>query len=69
MNGEPTSETSNPGWSVVATLATNQTLTADKLVSIYTERDTADTVAAAIDKAEALATVGFTALCTANRAL
>ncbi len=56
----------NPGWSLATTLATNQTLTADKLVSIYTERDTADPVAAAIDKAKALASMGFATLCAAN---
>ncbi|MDQ3249648.1 MAG: beta-phosphoglucomutase, partial [Chloroflexota bacterium] len=57
----------NPGWLIETQLGVNQTLTADKLVSVYTERDTPDPVAAALVHVKKLAEAGFVALRTANR--
>jgi beta-phosphoglucomutase len=58
----------DPGLSLAAELAQNQTVVVDKLVSIYTDRDTADPVAAALDGVAGLAQQGFPALQMANQA-
>lgn len=55
-----------PGWDVTARLKAGAVLTLDKLVSIYTDRDVADPLAAALDKAVDLRAAGFEALAQAN---
>lgn len=55
-----------PGWNVTARLEAGESLTLDKLVSVYTDRETRDPLAAALRKATDLAAVGFDALTRAN---
>ncbi len=57
----------SPGWNLRTRLETNQSFTAEKLVSLYTNRQSVSPVTTALDRAQQAAAAGYDTLAAANR--